>query len=915
MKNLVPRRAALAVPAFVALVCLFCLTLGCAPAASAQTAGQDIYAVTYETNTQQQLVRFNPATPGAVTVVGTLNQAGACGTNIRVAGIDFRPATRQLYGICGTSKVIVIDPTTAAVSLVGTAGTSLTTTDNIGTDFDPVADQYRVVSNIGGNNNRVNPTTAAATTDATLAYAAGDPNAAQSPRVSAIAYTNNSAGVTQTTLYGIDYNLDILVTVGTANGVESPNTGRLHTVGSLGVNVSQLTNFDIAPDGTAYMQGRVGGADNLYTINLATGAATLVGAIGDPTAVAGGNILGYAGIAAVTSPVCTPAPSGMTAWYPGDGNARDIQGGNHGTLVGGSPSFTQGKVNQAFHFDGTYGYVAAPSTPGNDITGDITIDAWINPTNIAGSQRNIVNKRDESGSNVTYSFLVDANGVLVFSSRVGSGTFDAVATTATIPTGVYTHVAVTISGTTLQFYINGSPVDTFTYSATRPSSTGRLKIGAREDAEFGPEASFDGTIDELELFNRALTATEIQSIYNADALGKCKAAVTNGSVLVSEFRFQGTTASDEFVELYNNTDSPIDLNGYSVVINATTITVSGSVTMPARGHFLFVNENGYTLAQYAAADVPYGAAVADAPADSSVSVLSPSGQVLDKVGFTSNPAGSCEGTCLNAATATGASGQHSYVRNTAATGRPQDTDDNASDFLLVSTDPASLPGSRLGAPGPENLSSPVNRGANIKSTLIDPGCTDSATVPTQACPRYRSATPVTNGSNGTLSIRRRFTNQTGQIVTRLRFRVVDITTYPRGGGGTADLRAISSSDQNAVCQGAGGGCAFIGSPVTIQGTTLEQPPTQSNGGGYNSTLTATLPGGGLAAGDSVNLQFLLGVQQTGSFRFFVIVEALPGPAGSSAGVAAPASFDGAKGDNPARAKGGPSKGASVKGKQ
>jgi hypothetical protein len=65
--------------------------------------------------------------------------------------------------------------------------------------------------------------------------------------------------------------------------------------------------------------------------------------------------------------------------------------------------------------------------------------------------------------------------------------------------------------------------------------------------------------------------------------------------------------------------------------------------------------------------------------------------------------------------------------------------------------------------------------------------------------------------------------------------------------------------------------------VTVEGTTLEQPPSQPNGGAFNSTYsggTITL-GTPLAPGASVNLRFLLGIQQTGSFRFFMNLEALP----------------------------------------
>jgi hypothetical protein len=110
-----------------------------------------------------------------------------------------------------------------------------------------------------------------------------------------------------------------------------------------------------------------------------------------------------------------------------------------------------------------------------------------------------------------------------------------------------------------------------------------------------------------------------------------------------------------------------------------------------------------------------------------------------------------------------------------------------------------------------------------------------------------------------------------------------MTTYPTLAVGIADLRAITSSavsatgvNDPATCLAANG-VATTPCTVTVQGTTLEQPPSQLNGGGFNSslaagTITLATP---LANGASVSLQFLLGVQGSGNFRFTINVEALP----------------------------------------
>ena len=142
--------------------------------------------------------------------------------------------------------------------------------------------------------------------------------------------------------------------------------------------------------------------------------------------------------------------------------------------------------------------------------------------------------------------------------------------------------------------------------------------------------------------------------------------------------------------------------------------------------------------------------------------------------------------------------------------------------------------------------------------------------PQSAAPnRVRDFTPVTNGSSGTLGIRRCVTNNTGDIVLALRYRVIGITTLGNTVAGQADLRLLNSALQTITLTDT--------SNVTLQATTVQTPPTQPNGGGLNSSLaegviTTTAP---LANGATTCTQFLLGVQQTGTFRFYVVVEALP----------------------------------------
>lgn len=367
-----------------------------------------------------------------------------------------------------------------------------------------------------------------------------------------------------------------------------------------------------------------------------------------------------------------------------------------------------------------------------------------------------------------------------------------------------------------------------------------------------------------------------------------------GDVLFSEFRFRGPNGEkDEYIELYNNADSPLiiattdNTPGWALLARGSdgTLyiwhTIPNGTIIPARGHFLLVHgaPGSYSLGASASGDVSLNLGSLNL-ADGGGMVLYRSANSLasadrlDSVGFSSETDTQLrEGSGLSPAGGVFDNAEFCFMRKLTS-GRPQDTGDNASDFDFISTTGAMLSGSTsiLGAPGPESLSSPVERSSTITTSLLDPAQTSMA-----APNRVRDLTPVTNGANGTLSIRRTITNNTGRNVTRLRFRVIDISTLNSPIVGTppqADMRVLSSSDITVMLTGDD---TTDGTPVTVRGTTLEAPPTQSLGGGLNSTLSAgtialSTP---LAPGASINVQWLLGVQQTGRFRFIVNTEALP----------------------------------------
>lgn len=374
----------------------------------------------------------------------------------------------------------------------------------------------------------------------------------------------------------------------------------------------------------------------------------------------------------------------------------------------------------------------------------------------------------------------------------------------------------------------------------------------------------------------------------------------SAQLIISEFRVRGPNgANDEFIELYNNSGADHTVTsgggstGYAVAASDGTArcVVPNGTVVPNRGHYLCVNSVGYSLASYpagpgttATGDATYTTNIVDnagiAIFNTSVAANFVLANRMDAVGSTAEANTLYkEGTGYPALTPF--SIDYSFYRdNCGKSGSittlgfcpistPKDTNNNAADFVFVDTNGTSAgAGQRLGAPGPENLSSPVQRNSSFAAALLDP-CVGTSSPPNRV--RDFTSDPANNSTFGTLDIRKTITNNTGGNVTRLRYRVIDLTTFPAPSG-IADLRPRTSTAVVVTVDRAP--CGSGTSNVTVQGTTLEQPPSQPNGGGFNSsmssgTVTLATP---LANGASIDIRFLLGIQQTGIFKFWVNIE-------------------------------------------
>lgn len=268
-----------------------------------------------------------------------------------------------------------------------------------------------------------------------------------------------------------------------------------------------------------------------FTTLLAMTALLALNGIGREQAAASrGTVLNGASVnrstpASSFQTPCVPAPSGLVSWWPGDGNANDIAGSNHGTLQNGT-TFTAGMVGQAFSFDGVDDYVEVTSSPTLQFgTGDFTIDFWAKILDPFGNAHALV---------TTQPVNTDPPGILIVSRGISPPAntvmFDIAdgvnkqTITVPVPTDLqFHHFAFTRSGTDIKGYVDG--VD----QTAVLTAAGVANMDSPENLFFGRNGLssstghyFAGQLDELEIFNRALTVSEIQALFNAGSAGKCK---------------------------------------------------------------------------------------------------------------------------------------------------------------------------------------------------------------------------------------------------------------------------------------------------------------------------------------------------------------------------------------------------------
>ena len=208
-----------------------------------------------------------------------------------------------------------------------------------------------------------------------------------------------------------------------------------------------------------------------------------------------------------TAALGDPNASGLIAWWKAEDNAYDSVGGNNGTPMNGA-TYGTGRVGQAFSFDGVNDYVEMPNSDSLNFGANqpMSINMWVKRTSTSGSQI-IFAKRPGCGAQVHYQLQwYEPNNWMTFCSTNG---FDNGVTTTVdkLPLNTWTFISITYDGAMATMYINGNPVASHAMSFDPVSVP--LRLGGEPSC--GGQL-FGGLIDEVKIFNRALSAAEVAKL-------------------------------------------------------------------------------------------------------------------------------------------------------------------------------------------------------------------------------------------------------------------------------------------------------------------------------------------------------------------------------------------------------------------
>jgi hypothetical protein len=237
----------------------------------------------------------------------------------------------------------------------------------------------------------------------------------------------------------------------------------------------------------------------------------------------------FMALSPVTAESCAAIPTSLVAWWPFNETTDDVQAWNSGNLVGEGNQFVAGKVGPAFKSGGQGRLMRVEDSSDLDIT-EFTAESWVKVEAINPSNMPILWKGNGAGAALSapYGLMILGASHKSEAGKVAplitDGLRDQLVISHTaLPLETFTHIAVTVDGSKLRIYLNGRLDQETDQRLTPFTNDSALQIGSMENALAA--SSFNGLIDELALYNRPLTAQEIQAIFEAGAQGKCNASL------------------------------------------------------------------------------------------------------------------------------------------------------------------------------------------------------------------------------------------------------------------------------------------------------------------------------------------------------------------------------------------------------
>lgn len=223
---------------------------------------------------------------------------------------------------------------------------------------------------------------------------------------------------------------------------------------------------------------------------------------------------------------CAPVPPGAVSWWRANGDATDSLDGNDGTLTNGTklvPGYVSAGTGEGFSFDGVDDFISIPAAANLSMTSAYTVEAWVLSTGASTTYRVLAIRGSGSANDIELYVQRTSDDMLVVHNRGNGGTFDGVGFDDP-PASTFFHFAVTYDGVEARAYYDG--VEASVVQQTRivspPIYTNvGWEIGRTLHPAFSGRAHFQGVLDEITIYDRALTQAEIQDIVAAGTAGKC----------------------------------------------------------------------------------------------------------------------------------------------------------------------------------------------------------------------------------------------------------------------------------------------------------------------------------------------------------------------------------------------------------